>query len=71
MTSNRDLRDQMNNEAVANAFSKLVSGGKLGYKTIIERKKDIPKCPGCTRILDGEEKFCPECGAKVNLNNTT
>ncbi len=65
MGSNIDLRKYQDPEAVADAFSKVVSGGKAGYKTIIERRKDIPKCPKCSKILEGEEKFCPECGHKL------
>jgi hypothetical protein len=45
-------------------FSKLVSGGKAGYKTIIEKNKKLEKC-SCGKILYGDEKFCPECGCKV------
>ncbi len=65
MGSCRDLRDEMNSEAVASAFSALVSGGKMGYKTIIERRKEVIKCTDCSKVLSGEEKFCPDCGFKV------
>ena len=64
MTSGRDLREQMNSQAVADAFSFLVSG-KRGYKTVIERKVEPVKCPGCSLILKGDEKFCSECGTKT------
>lgn len=60
-----DLRDQLGNPDIEAAFSKLVSGGKAGYKTVIERKKEPLKCKNCGNILGGEEKFCPECGMKV------
>ncbi len=60
-----DLCDQMNNPDIAAAFSKLVSGGKVGYKTVIERKKEPLKCKNCGNILGGEEKFCPECGTRA------
>lgn len=63
----RDLRSQMDSEEIAKAFSALVSGGKYGYRTIIERKREPLKCSGCTKVLLGEEKFCPECGTKVVL----
>ena len=66
MTSGRDLRDQMNSEAVAEAFGFLLSG-KKGYKTIIERKVEPVKCSGCTIVLQDNVKFCPECGTKVIL----
>ena len=55
----------MNNQSTFDAFSRLVSGGKAGYKTIIETKKEVPTCSKCGRELTGEEKFCPECGEKT------
>lgn len=64
MSSGRDLRDQMNSQAVADAFSFLVSG-KRGYKTVIERKVEPIKCTGCSIVLNGDEKFCSECGTKT------
>ena len=65
MSHNLDLRDYIDDEKIHEAFSALVSGGKKGYKTVIERKKEIPKCSDCGNVLSGEEKFCPECGTKV------
>lgn len=59
-----DLREQMNDPKVADAFSFLISGRK-GYKAVIERKVEPIKCPQCAIILKGEEKFCPECGFKM------
>ena len=53
---------------VADAFSKIISG-KIGYKAVIERKVDLPKCAGCGRQLEGTEKFCPDCGTKVAPNS--
>ncbi len=68
MTSNRDLRKFQDSESVQAAFSALVSGKRSGYKAIIERRKDLPKCKSCQKMLEGNEKFCPECGAKTNFN---
>jgi len=65
MGTGYDLTDYQSADAVQDAFSALVSGGKPGYKTIIERKKDIILCPECTKTLSGEERFCPECGYKL------
>lgn len=60
-----DLRKLQSVESVEDAFSRLVSGGKANYKTVIERKKDPVICENCKITLSGEEKFCPECGTKV------
>jgi rubrerythrin len=65
MGSNLDLRNLQENEDVYKAFSKLVSGGKHGYKAVIEKSKPVIKCPKCGNILSGDEKFCPECGNKL------
>jgi len=59
-----DLR-KYQNDNIQDAFSKLVSGGKPGYKTIIEKKKIYPKCEKCGRGGDLEQKFCPQCGGKM------
>lgn len=63
----RDLRDLQESDAVLKAFSALVSGGKYGYKTIIQKDKKKPVCPGCNKYLSGDEKFCPECGTNVEI----
>ena len=55
----------MNSDSVANAFASLVSGGKAGYKTAIEKKKIPPKCSNCGRGGDEGQKFCPQCGGKM------
>ena len=65
MGSCLDLRKLQENEAIQDAFSKLVSGGKPGYKTIIEKKQEIIRCEKCSTLLEGSEKFCPECGTPV------
>ena len=70
MTSNRDLR-QFQGDSVQDAFSKLVSGGKSGYKAILEKKEPI-FCPNesCKREIEGHEKFCPGCGGKIEKKPT-
>lgn len=65
MPSCLDLSKYINNQSTFDAFSKLVSGGKAGYKAIIERKKEVPTCKKCGKELEGIEKFCPECGEKT------
>ena len=64
MGSNTDLRKFEDPSAIEDAFSRLVSG-KVGYKTVIERKKLPPKCSKCGRGGDPEQKFCPQCGGKM------
>jgi len=64
MGSNIDLRKYQDSDAIVDAFSKIVSG-KMGYKTIIEKKKIPPKCIKCGRGGDNEQKFCPQCGGKM------
>lgn len=65
-----DISDNMDSEEVIGAFSKLLSG-KSNYKTIIERKKDPVRCKNCSVALEGNEKFCPECGTKVEIINNS
>ena len=60
----RDLRQYMDNPEVIEAFGKLISG-RTGYIPIIEKKKEPLRCPTCHHLLNGDEKFCPECGAKI------
>jgi rRNA maturation endonuclease Nob1 len=52
------------NDAVLNAFSKLVSG-KSGYKTVIEKKVEVVRCPKCSTVVEETEKFCHECGNRL------
>ena len=63
----RDLRSLQENDKVNDAFSRLVSGGKYGYKTVIEKKVIEKRCAGCHSKLEGNEKFCPNCGQKTEL----
>ena len=72
MGSSIDLRKWQDASTIQEAYSKLVSGGKSGYKAVIERKKDIPRCPNssCGKSLEGTEKFCSECGTKIQQSGT-
>lgn len=68
MASGYDLRKYQKGkgaESVEDAFARIVSGGKIGYKTVIEKKKVPPKCTKCSKIGEEEQKFCPECGGKM------
>jgi rRNA maturation endonuclease Nob1 len=53
-----------NDPSFQNALGKLFSG-KAGYKPVIETKQIIVKCKNCGKIMDDSQKFCDECGAKV------
>lgn len=48
----------------ASALGKLMSG-RPGYKPVIESKQVIIRCKKCGKIMDDSQKFCDECGAKV------
>ncbi len=58
------MQEIQKNDEFADTFSKIVSGGRTGYRAVIE-KIIVVKCKSCGKILDGNEKFCPECGTKV------
>ena len=48
----------------AGALGKLLSG-RPGYNPVIETKQIIVKCKNCGKIMDDCQKFCDECGARV------
>lgn len=60
----RNISHLQDDQEVLSAFSKLVSG-KSNYKTIILKDKPPLKCKNCGKQLNGEEKFCSECGTKL------
>ena len=64
MGSCLDLRQYQDDPNMSAIRGKLLSG-KSGYKAVIERKKEAVKCPQCSKVLEGVEKFCPECGLKL------
>ncbi len=60
-----EIQSNMTNDAAfQNALGKLFSG-KSGYKPVIETKQVILRCKSCSTVLDESEKFCHECGTKV------
>ena len=65
MGSNIDLRKYQDSGDIEKAFSALVSGKRIGYKTIIERKKILPRCIKCEKQGNEEQRFCSDCGGKM------
>ena len=61
-----DLREQFNDDKTFSSFSQLISG-KVNYKTIREKKQEPIFCSQCKTQLKGKEKFCPECGNRVEI----
>lgn len=59
-----DLRAFQDPASIQDIYSQIVSG-KKGYKAVIERKVEPLKCSKCGTQLDPIEKFCHECGAKI------
>ncbi len=60
------MQELQDSNEVKSTFSKLVSG-KDNYETVIEKNKKKRKeirCDNCRMVLEGHEKFCPECGNK-------
>jgi len=64
--SNYDLNELYESDNTFGSFSKLISG-KSNYKTIREKKKEAVLCSQCKFQLKGKEKFCPECGNKLEM----
>ena len=56
--------DLQRSQEFVDLFSKIVSK-KAGYKTVVPVKPITNKCKGCGLELDERQKFCHECGAKV------
>jgi len=69
-----DLRKYQTDEDEKEKMKKLMGkilSGREDYEAIIEKKKEDEneRCSKCNHLLIGEEKFCPECGEKVNPVN--
>ncbi|MEK6835656.1 MAG: zinc ribbon domain-containing protein [Nanoarchaeota archaeon] len=62
MGSNVDLRDQVKNQAVLDTLGEVLSG-KKGYKIVQETT--IRPCRNCRKPVKSNDKFCPECGTKI------
>jgi rRNA maturation endonuclease Nob1 len=62
----KSMNQMQNSEyKMAELMGRIVSG-RPGYKAVIERSRPPKKCSQCSKILEGNEKFCPECGNKCN-----
>ena len=49
-----------------NALGKLFSG-RQGYKPVIETKQVVIRCKNCGKVLEDTQKFCDECGTRVEI----
>ena len=59
------MQEIQSSEDFVDAFSKIVSGGRAGYRAVIEKKQIIIQCHNCKNVLEVSDKFCRECGTKV------
>lgn len=57
------MNEIQSDASFASALGKLMSG-RPGYKPVIETKQVIIRCK-CGKIMDDNQKFCDECGARV------
>jgi len=64
MGSNIDLREFYGNEKIKETLGEVFSG-KKGYK--IAEEVITKPCRNCKKPVKSTEKFCPECGTKVEL----
>jgi rRNA maturation endonuclease Nob1 len=61
-----DLTRYQDDSEIQDAFSSIVSGGRYGFKSVVEgKKKEVPRCTNCKNVIQGTERFCPECGFKL------
>ncbi len=60
----KQQEEMQKNDAVLDAFSLLVSGGRSGYKSVIEKKPILYYCRNCNNQIGKAQKFCDECGHK-------
>ncbi|MEK6913044.1 MAG: hypothetical protein AABW47_00025 [Nanoarchaeota archaeon] len=58
------MNEMQQSDEFASVMGKLLSG-RPGYKPVIEKKYVPLKCKKCSIVLDDSEKFCHECGTKV------
>jgi len=56
----------MNDPSFQNALGKLFSG-KSGYKPVIETRQVVIRCKSCGKTMEEGQKFCDECGTRVEI----
>ncbi|VVB83975.1 zinc-ribbon domain protein [uncultured archaeon] len=62
-----EIQSNMTNDAsFQSALGKLFSG-RPGYKPVIETKQVVIKCKSCGKIMEDGQKFCDECGTRVEV----
>ena len=66
----REQEEMQRSQEFVDLFSKIVSK-KAGYKTVVQVKPITHKCTGCGIELDERQKFCHECGTKVEKTTET
>ena len=60
-----DIQSNATNDAAfQSALGKLFSG-RPGYKPVIETKQVIIRCKTCGKVVEDTQKFCDECGTRV------
>ena len=63
------MQEIQQSESFSDVLGKLLSG-KAGYKPVIEKKQEILMCKTCmTPLLVQKQKFCHECGKKMEYTN--
>jgi rRNA maturation endonuclease Nob1 len=58
------MNELQNDAGFQSALGKLVSG-KSNYRPVIETRHVVIKCKTCGTVLEDTQKFCQECGTKV------
>lgn len=60
------MEEMQKSEDFSNVLGKVLSG-RPGYRAVVEKKKINIKCQNCGMAFESPPKFCPECGAKIEM----